>query len=428
MPLSENVNKGNGKEESRPIKIVRILARMNIGGPSIHAVFLTEGLNSAKFRSVLVTGVIGRAEGDMAYFAKQRGVTPLIVPELGREISWWIDLVCVWKLYRLLVRERPDIVHTHTSKAGAVGRVAAMLARVPIRIHTFHGHVFHDYFGPLKTRLFILIERWLAFATTRIVAISQEQLADLFGRYRIAPREKFALIPLGLELAPFLRGQESRHNPGGNGREVVIGFIGRLVPIKNPQMAIQAFKRLVDLGTGERPVRLVIVGDGELKTDLEKQVQQAGLQHLVEFTGWRQDLADLYASLDLVILTSLNEGTPVTLLEAIAGGLPFVATRVGGVLDLMCGTEQAMSGTSGRGQFSLFLNGAVVEPNDVEGFAAAVKYLLSDPPMMQRMGVEGRRLARAQYSRERLLRDMETLYLKCLESDSHPTRGLACTI
>ncbi len=416
--------------ETRPVKIVRILARMNVGGPAIHAVFLTQRLNAARFRSTLVTGVVGQSEGDMLYFAQQRGVIPFILPELGRDISWWSDLRSIWKLYRLFVHERPDIVHTHTSKAGVVGRVAAILARVPIRIHTFHGHVFHDYFGPLKTKLFIWIERCLACLTTKIVTISQAQLVELSDRYRIAPRDKFCVIPLGLDLAPYLTQRREQEFQGvrRSSREAVIGLVGRLVPVKNPEMAVRVLQRLTQKGESERPIRLMIVGDGELRCDLQDSVRKAGLQERVIFTCWRRDLADLYGKLDLVILTSLNEGTPVALLEAMAAGLPFVATRVGGVLDLTAGAEQVVCGSNGQPRFSLFLNGAVAGANDVEGFAAAVKYLLRDPLTMWRMGSEGRKFTAERYSLERLLRDTEKLYLDCLHSAVSPVKGVPCII
>ncbi len=416
--------------ETRPVKIVRVLARMNVGGPAIHAVFLTQRLNAARFRSTLVTGVVGQSEGDMLYFAQQRGVIPFILPELGREISWWSDLRSIWKLYRLFVHERPDIVHTHTSKAGVVGRVAAILARVPIIIHTFHGHVFHDYFGPLKTKLFIWIERCLARLTTKIVTISQAQLVELSDRYRIAPRDKFCVIPLGLDLAPYLtqRREQELQGASRNGSEAVIGLVGRLVPVKNPEMAVRVLQRLMQKGESERPIRLMIVGDGELRLGLQEWVRKAGLEEKVIFTGWQRELASLYGKLDLVILTSLNEGTPVALLEAMAAGLPFVATRVGGVLDLTVGAEQVVCGSNGQPRFSLFSNGAVAEANDVEGFAAAVQYLLKDPLTMRRMGSEGRKFTTERYSLERLLRDTEKLYLDCLNSAVSPVKGVPCII
>lgn len=411
------------------MKIVRILGRMNIGGPAVHAVLLTEGLNHDQFRSILVSGMIGKSEGNMLYFARQHGVTPLIVPELGREISWRDDLVALWKLYRLLARERPDIVHTHTAKAGALGRVAAVLARVPIRIHTFHGHVLHGYFGPLKTRLFIAIERFLAAFTTKIVAISQTQLVELSDRYRLAAREKFRVIPLGLDLAPLLRESEGdgRRKLGIAGREIVIGLVGRLVPVKNPHMAVGVFERLVRNAPAEQPFRFIVAGDGELRPALQEHVRRAGLEDRVLFTGWHQDLWELYSMLNLAILTSLNEGTPVVLIEAMASGLPFVATRVGGLSDLTVGSEQVMRGPDGRRLFSLFANGALAESGDVEGFAAAVEYLVCDRERMQRMGSEGRRFVSERFSKERLVRDTQELCRECL-GQSEGRQGKVCTI
>lgn len=401
---------------SHPAKIVRIIARMNIGGPAMHAVLLTEGLNGGTFSSILVTGTVSKNEGDMLYFARQRGVTPLIIPELGREISWRDDLTALWKLYRLLMRERPDIVHTHTAKAGTLGRIAAILARVPIRIHTFHGHVFHHYFNSFKTGMFLFLERFLARFTTTIVAISAAQLMDLADRYRIAAREKFSVIPIGLDLAPFLDVPSKAANGlrAGNGKGVAIGLVGRLVPIKNPLMAVRVFERLVRLGGAWTDSRLIIAGDGELRPALEELATHFGLGGRILCTSWQQNLADLYARLDLVILTSLNEGTPVVLIEAMAASLPFVATRVGGVTDLMVGPERIIHGAGGRRLFSLFANGALVEPQDEEGFAAAVEWLVHDQGAMQRMGDEGRKLVKELFAKERLLQDMRALYERCL--------------
>jgi len=403
------------KAGPRPVKIARIIARMNIGGPAIHAVLLTKGLSDEKFRSILITGTVGNSEGDMLYFARRHGVTPLSVPELGREISWRDDVVALWKLYRIFRKECPDIVHTHTAKAGTLGRIAAILARVPIRIHTFHGHIFHHYFGPLRTRLFILIERLLARFTAKIIAISDAQLADLSMRYRIAARDKFRVIPIGLDLSPLLqsRGRDRSRGPTPDDRETVIGFIGRLVPVKNPQMALRVFERVVRHGAMGR-IRLVVAGDGELRPQLQAEVTRAGLDDRILFMGWRQDLSKLYSDLDLVIVTSLNEGTPVVLIEAMASGLPFVATRVGGIMDLMLGPEQVVRGPDGRSAFSVFANGVLAEPADEQGFAAALEYLLNDPALMGRMGSEGRQFVRDRFSTERLLADIQTLYGDCL--------------
>ncbi len=402
--------------ESHPIKVVRVLSRMNIGGPALHAILLTAGLNKAQYQSILVTGIVGESEGDMLYLAHQYGVKPTIIPELGREISWSDDLVALWKLHRILVKERPDIVHTHTAKAGALGRIAAALARVPVTIHTFHGHVFHHYFSPWQTRLFLAIERILAHITTKFVAISDTQLADLSDQYRIAGRDKFSVIPIGLDLTPLLHCQQQpgRAALGLEKEEIVLGFVGRLVPIKNPLMAIKVVEQLARDETSVSRFRLVVAGDGELGMSLREQVKKDGLDGLVRFTGWRQNSTELYDGVDLVILTSLNEGTPVVLIEAMAAGLPFVATKVGGVADLMTGTEQVIRNGDGRPLFSLFANGALVESGDEEGFTAAVKYLAMDRDSLKRMGSEGRRFVMGRFSKERLLQDVEALYCHCL--------------
>lgn len=398
------------------IKILRIITRLNVGGPALHAVLLTEGLNHGSWRSILVAGSLDRAEGDMFYYAHQHGVTPLIVPELRRLISGWYDLKALWKLYRLCRVERPDIVHTHTAKAGTLGRIAAVLARVPIRIHTFHGHVFHAYFGRFKTGLFLFIERVLARLTTKCIAISTGQLDDLVGRYRIASREKFRVIPLGLDLTPFLQQVPDKEVSMMNSEafEAVIGFVGRLVPVKNPHMAVKVIEELIQRRGGGRPARLIIVGDGELKPDLQEQVRRRGLSDCILFAGWQKGLAQVYAGLDLVILTSMNEGTPVVLIEAMASGLPFVSTKIGGISDLMVGPEELMRDPNGRPLFSVFANGVLAEPCEVEGFVAAVEYLLAHRAKMRRMGAVGRDFVRDRFSRDRLLRETEHLYAECL--------------
>lgn len=411
---------GSVQGGAAPVKIVRIITRLNIGGPTLHAVLLTERLNNTACRSILVTGRVGKSEGDMLYYAHQHGVTPITVPELGREISWWDDLVALWKLYRLCRKERPDIVHTHTAKAGTLGRIAAVLAGVPIRIHTFHGHVFHDYFGRFKTGLFLFIERALALVTTRLIVISSSQLGDLSSRYRIAPREKFRLIPLGLDLSPFLQQVplRERSQETSGVLEAAIGFIGRLVPVKNPRLAVQVIEELTRRRRADRPVRLIIVGDGELKPDLQEDVRRKGLDGCVLFAGWKTDLTQVYAGLDLVILTSLNEGTPVALIEAMASGLPFVSTRIGGVSDLMVGPTELIRDPDGRPLFSVFANGILVEPGEVEGFVAAVEYLLDRPTRMKQMGAAGRDFAKERFSKERLVSETERLYLECLSAAS----------
>lgn len=409
----------------KPIKIVRIIARLNIGGPAIHAVLLTAGLNTEAIRSMLVAGTVGKSEGDMQYLAKLHGVRLQFIPGLGREIYWAYDLVALWKLYRILALERPDVVHTHTAKAGALGRIAALAAGVPVRIHTFHGHIFHGYFGRWKTMLFLSIERLLARITSRLIAISDSQLDELVNTYRIAKRSKFAVVPLGLDLAPFFKvAQNTELRLQGNSKAAVLGFVGRLIPIKNPFMALRLMEGLVRkerLSKG----RLVIAGDGELRPLLEAQVRATGLESHVEFAGWQHNLADVYSKLDLIILTSLNEGTPVVLIEAMASGLPFVATNVGGVRDLMKGPGRVFYGANDRPLFSLYSNGALVEPDDEVGLVAAVEYLLENPILMQELASEGRKFVGQRFTRERLLKDIEDLYRTSLEKGFTKVESLA---
>jgi glycosyltransferase involved in cell wall biosynthesis len=349
----------------------------------------------------------------MTEFTRAHNVKPVIIPELGRDISWRQDLVSLWKLYRLMLRARPDIVHTHTAKAGTLGRIAAILARVPIRIHTFHGHVFHGYFSSLKGRLFVWIERLLARFTTCIIAISARQVEELHATYHIAPRSKFAVIPLGVNLDPFLERDSSKNgNDPGRERIVVIGMVGRLVSVKNHRMALLACERLLKERACPSPIQLVIAGDGELRNDLELLSDQLGLRGIVRFEGWRTDVTKIYDDFDLVLMTSLNEGTPLTLIETMASGLPFVATNVGGIPDLMVGGGhvEKKKGPLGTSNYLLYTNGILVESGDIAGCAAAIAHLAADPDQRRRMGEAGRDFVRNRFDKQRLLRDMRNLY------------------
>ncbi len=408
-----------------PIKVARVIARLNIGGPAIHTILLTEGLAGARFVPVLVTGVVGDAEGDMTFYAQEKKVEPLVIPVLGRDISWRHDLTALWKLVQLFRRMRPDIVHTHTAKAGLLGRLAAFAAGVPIRVHTFHGHVLQGYFGPAKTTLFILIERWLARITHRIIAISPSQRDELSQAYRIAGPKKFQVIPLGFDLEPFVG-----HEPGGAVRKELgiphgtftVGLIGRLVSIKNPMLFIEAID-LVKQSLEKRPdtssralgdlVRGIIVGGGDLEDALRQRIHEKGPEELIVFLGWRRDMAAIYADLDMVMLTSDNEGTPVVLIEAMASGKPFIATDVGSVRDLVDGVGRAMVGETG-GHFTVYQNGILVSPKDAQGLASALLYAREQGEERARMGRAGRDLAVQRFGKERLLRDMRELYEELL--------------
>lgn len=348
----------------RPIRVMRIIARLNVGGPALHVTLLAERLAPPEFESTLVCGRIGPGEGDMAYLAEERGITPVFVPELGRELHPLRDLVTLFKLWRLMRRLKPDVVHTHTAKAGFVGRWAAWLARVPVRVHTYHGHVFHGYFGAAKTRLFLTLERLTARLTDRLITISPALRDELAGVYRVAPAQKFAVVPLGLELAQYAAAPRRT----GTLRAAhlippdapLIGIVGRIVPIKNHALFLEMAGRVLQ---SQPDAYFVIVGDGEDRLAIETLADRLGLRKRVVFTGWLRDLVPVFSDLDLLVLSSDNEGTPTAIMQALAAGARVVSTAVGGVPDLLRG------GAWGR----------LVPPGDPDALAEAVLSALRDP-------------------------------------------------
>lgn len=289
--------------QSNKTKIV--IARLNIGGPAIHTILLTAGLDKTRFESFLVAGLVSEGEGDMFYFASEYGVKPIIIPGLGRKISWRDDLTALSKLFRLIKTEKPDIIHTHTAKAGTLGRIAAILSGAPYRVHTFHGHVLHSYFGAFKTKFFILIERLLAKFTDKIIVISPLQYRELCHQIKIAPPKKFAIIPLGFDLTQFLNAEV---HCGKLRRELhvfedtlLVGIVGRLTAIKNHALFLRSAARVMEKVAN---VRFLIAGDGELATELKEFANDLQIQDKVIFLGWRDDMPVIYADLDLVALTS----------------------------------------------------------------------------------------------------------------------------
>jgi glycosyltransferase involved in cell wall biosynthesis len=456
------------------MKVLRIIARLNVGGPARHVAWLEAGLRPRGVESLLVAGVVPKGEDDMGYFAESLGVRPRVIPEMSREISPK-DLVTVWKLYRLLRRERPDIVHTHTAKAGTVGRVAALLYRWltpstlwgrPRRcrmVHTYHGHIFHSYYGRWKTRLFLSVERALArFATDRIVVVSPQQFREIHERFRVGRAAQFVVVPLGLDTAPFrdwpARRERLRREWGAREGDCLVGIVGRLTEVKNHRLFLEAaalFKekyargregcagdsresyagsgkeRFAFDGAGDREegafvdssrgrVRFFVIGDGHLRVELEAQAYALGLGGDVEFVGVRDDPEDFYPALDVVALTSLNEGTPLTLIEAMANARAVAATAVGGVVDLLGGVEE--SELRRPHPWQVCERGVQVRPGNAEAFADALAHLVADESLRATLGERGREFVERFYSVERLVADVLYLY-EDLNGPAHSGAG-----
>ncbi|HEX8559464.1 MAG TPA: glycosyltransferase [Pyrinomonadaceae bacterium] len=415
------------------MKVLRIIARLNVGGPARHVAWLESRLRARGVESLLVAGVVPPGEDDMTYFAESMGVRPRVIPEMSRELSPK-DAVTVWKLYRLMLRERPDVVHTHTAKAGAVGRAAGALYRYltpsalagrprPCRfVHTYHGHIFHSYYGRWKTRFFLGVERALARLTDRVVVISPQQLEEINGRFRVGRRGQFRVIPLGLDTAAFdgWRGRRARLRGewGAGERDLLVGIVGRLTEVKDHRLFLEAaalFKArraAAAGGAGAREggagrVRFVVVGDGHLRGELEGRARALGLADDVEFAGLRDDPENFYPALDVVALTSRNEGTPLTLIEAMANARPAVATAVGGVVDLL---GAAGAGGDPSGAWQVCERGVRVRPGDAEAFAGALARLVADGDLRAALGERGREHVARHYSVERLVADVLGLY------------------
>lgn len=386
------------------VKIVRVIARLNMGGPALHVAYLTAGLQERGYDTTLAAGSLARGEDSMAFVADELGLEVVRIDELGREISPLRDLLATIRLARLIRRERPQILHTHTAKAGAVGRIAALLAgsrRPPIVVHTFHGHVLRGYFGPVRSLFFRLLERGLASVTTALVAVSPQVRDDLVA-LRVAPRERFVVIRLGIELDQRVSAErngrlESRRYLGIPADRFTVGWIGRMTAVKRTDDVLVAFRRLRESGVD---ACLCMVGDGPDRTQLERRAHELGVVRDTVFLGYQEDVAPYYAAFDALVLPSGNEGTPVSAIEALAAGRPVVATRVGGVPDVV---------RDGK-------DGFLVEAGATDDLADRLERLARDPALRERMGKEGRARVLPRYAVDRLVDDVDRLYRSLLEA------------
>jgi glycosyltransferase involved in cell wall biosynthesis len=381
------------------IRVLRVIARLNVGGPAIHVSLLNAGLDRRRFECQLVSGSENPGEGSMLYYARARGVEPILVPEMvGQAAFGPRDISALRALVPLVRRFRPHIVHTHTAKAGFLGRVAARIARVPVVVHTYHGHVLSGYYSRGLTLALRRMEQTLGWISDCLIAVSDRVRDDLVG-FGVARRERIRVIPLGLDLDPFFEADAARgafrQEVGLSPDHLVVGIVGRIFPIKNHRLFLDAAARVA---AREPAARFVIVGDGQLRAATETHARDLGLESRVLFTGWRADLPRICADLDVLAVSSNNEGTPVSAIEAMAAARPVVATSVGGLADLL------QDGITGR----------LVPPGEADAFADAVLELLGDPARRARMGEEGRRVAHERYRAERLVRDVAALYEELL--------------
>ncbi|MBK8472188.1 MAG: glycosyltransferase [Sphingobacteriales bacterium] len=378
-------------------RILRLINRLNVGGPTLNVAMLTKHL-SPKYETLVVSGMKDDSEADSEFILHNLGIQAHYLRDMYRNINPFRDYPAYRELRQLIRRFRPDIVHTHAAKAGALGRLAAYHCGVPVIVHTFHGHVFHSYFGAAKTQFYLSVERYLAQRSSRIIAISEGQKRELSEKYRICAPEHIEVVRLGFDLSKFYTDQSAKRTAFRqqyqlDNREVAIGIVGRLVPVKNHTLFLSAIAQL----RTQTPFRAFIIGDGELKAQLAQQAEALGIGKKLVFTSWIKDIDRAYAGLDIVALSSLNEGTPVSLIEAQAAARPVVATDVGGVRDIIAAQADFVSSSQALAPFTEHL-----------------QRLVDNEALRLQLGQLNRAHIDQQYSYTRLVADMEGLYEKLL--------------
>lgn len=390
-----------------PRRLTRVIARLNIGGPAIQAISLTRMMEEHGYATHLVRGVEGPGEGNMDHLAHNLGVQATLITEMRRDPGPQ-DLGALWKLVGILRRDRPHIIHTHAAKAGTLGRVAAILAfprrsSRPVLVHTYHGHSLTGYFSSRRAAVYRRIERTLARFTDRLIAVSPEVRDDLVG-LGVAPARKFQVIPLGFDLSPFTddarrseRRAALRSEWGISPEAELVTLIARLVPIKRVDRFLRVAVRLA----GRPGIRFVIVGDGELHDQLRRSTEAMALGDQLVWAGFRLDIPDVCFASDVVMLTSDNEGTPVSLIEAQAAAVPVISTNVGGV----------------RSVVNDGVTGSLADPADEAALAAAAGSLLDEPGRRKEFAAAGRQHVTVGFSISRLVEDHAMLYSKLIASD-----------
>ena len=390
------------KKKTKRIKVISVVTRIAMDSAGKQAILITDGLNRDLYDTLLVTGTCEDNEVDMTRWAKEKDIRHVIIPEMKREIRLHLDFIAFVKLFIMFVRERPDVVHTRTAKAGCLGRIAARLAFVPVVIHTFDGHVFNGYFGKHKTALILWVERFLARITDRIIAISNSQKTELMHYLRINNPEKIHVAHIGFDFREFkpLGNGELRRELNCSDDDLLVGYIGRFAPIKRIDRLILAFQKVIERIP---KAKLVIAGGGELKSEMEEMVSSLNLQDKIFFLGVQDDVEKIYSGVNMVALSSDNEGTPAVLIEALAYGKPVVSTCVGGIPDVVSNGE----------------SGILAKANGPDELADSIIQMLSDADMRNKMGRMGMQEVRRKFSLENLIENLDKIYINEL---SHRSR------
>ena len=371
-------------------KILRIINRFNLGGPTYNAAYLTKYLED-DYETLLIGGKHEKSEKSSMHILDNLGLKPIVIEEMQRSIHPIMDRIALKKIKDIIIEFKPDIVHTHAAKAGALGRKAAYELGVKQIYHTFHGHVFHSYFGKIKTNIYKKIERNLAKKSTKIIAISEIQKQELSEVYKICSKEKIEVIPLGFDFRKFYENQTEKRKDFRKkwkikDDEIAIAIIGRLVPIKNHVFFINVINKVIS--KSNTSLRIFVVGDGEEKENIIRKVSAHNLDYsiddkiaTIQFTSWIKEIDEVNAGMDIICLCSLNEGTPVSLIEAQASGKPIVTTRTGGIEnivmenktalisdnnDLYKFTENLMSLIKEKGKRTLFSELAIKKSKDFD--------------------------------------------------------------
>ncbi|MDG1333075.1 MAG: glycosyltransferase [Crocinitomicaceae bacterium] len=385
------------------IKILRIINRFNIGGPTYNATFLTAFLGD-DYETMLVGGLPEEGESDSLFILKKYGVIPVLIDEMVREPNLKSDRAAYKKLKEIIREFKPDIVHTHASKAGALGRKAASSCKVPVIVHTFHGHVFHSYFGNLKTTLFKGIERNLARKSTGIIAISEIQKKELTEVHKICPSDKVKVVPLGFDLLPFHEKRSTqrdavREKYGLKNDDIAIGIIGRIATIKDHPFFLDVIEKVLKRTT--KSLKIFIVGDGPDRGEIESRVNEINNAHqkVIKMTSWIKDIGTFNAGMDIICLTSKNEGTPVSLIEAQAANIPVVTTDVGGVRDII----------------DVDKSGYVIPKGNLELYSEKLLELCEDEKRREKMSQNGWNYVQEKFHYTTLVKNMDRYYRELLK-------------